>query len=268
MDQTASKVLTAFRQLVAKQIPGFLNGFYVYGSLALSDYIPGKSDIDFVAISEQRANQSQIRSLARIHREIRKEFPKSNLSGIYVCPDDLGKSKLQVSPFPYFTNGRMHREGYFEMNEVTWWELKHKSICLVGEPKTQLQFGLGVKSLKKSVTLNMLNYWDSWIKLHAKIWAPPSWLLSVFPSMVEWGALTVSRQYFTLRKGDVTSKTRAGKFCMREFPSDYHPFLGEVLDNRDRAAPTLLLDLSRSRVAIDYMSFVISECRRRELFEF
>lgn len=269
INDTAAEILEAYQQRIMESVPGFLDGVYVYGSVALHDYIPKQSDIDFVAISAQRANTQQFRQLVNVHRQIGRAFPRSKLSGIYVCWDDLGKSRKQIHPYPYCSNNRMRKQGYFELNEVTWWQLRKKSICIFGEQDRNFDFNISETSLKKSVTLNMQNYWKPWVKRHSHRWSYQNWSLACFPRLVEWGALTVSRQFYTLSTGDVTSKTAGGFYCLEQFPKKYHAFLSEVIDIRkSEDIGFCSVSLRRSKAAIDYMSFVFSECERRHLFNY
>jgi len=264
----ADEILQAYRLRIQKSVPGFLEGLYVYGSVALNDYNPRSSDIDFVAISAQRANPQQFQRLAGVHRQIQKAFPGAKLSGIYVCWKDLGKSRMQISPFPYCKHNRMRKPGFFELDDMTWWQLKHKSIPIIGEPGPNLDFKISDQALKKAVTLNMKNYWNPWIERHSRIWSYRNWSLSCFPGLVEWGTLSVSRQFYALSTGDITSKTNGANYCLEQLPEKYHAFLKDVIRIRQHRNHVFSFNRRRSKAAIEYMSFVMSECERRDLFKY
>jgi hypothetical protein len=268
INETASKILQVYQQLIAELVPGFVEAIYVYGSVTLGDYIPGRSDIDFVAISPQRASVQQYRALNRVHRLVQRSFPKASLSGIYVCWDDLGKSKNEIAPFPYCNSDQMHRAGFFELNEVTWWQLKHKSIRLLGKCDERFQFGVSADRLKKSVSLNIRNYWKPWVDARSSYLSYERWLMACFPRLVEWGVLTLSRQYYTLVTGDVTSKTNGGIFCLRKLTKKYDRFLQEVIEIRyGQTRNGLSMNFHRSTMAIDYMRYLIFQCEQRGLFK-
>ena len=267
MDETVSKTLSTYQQLVAESLPNFLEGLYLYGSVALDDYVPGKSDIDFIAISRQRADPNELQRLSRIHRMLKASHPRANLSGIYVSWDDVGKNRQQIPPFPYVDQNRFHEQGLYELNEVTWWQLKHKSVWVCGKPQEEIDLRIGVRQLQKSITLNAKNYWQPWIRRHSRAWSYQGWALACLPRLVEWGVTTVSRQFYTLSTGDVTSKTTATNYCLRHLPTRHHRLLNEVLEirNGDSIGP-VSFSWRRKNAAIDYMKYVYSECEHQNLF--
>ena len=47
-----SVTMSGYARLVDEKLPERIRGLYLTGSLALDDYRPGRSDIDFVAVSD------------------------------------------------------------------------------------------------------------------------------------------------------------------------------------------------------------------------
>jgi predicted nucleotidyltransferase len=52
--------MSAYARLVDDQLPGRIRGLYLHGSLALGDYRPGRSDVDFVAVSDTALQPSEV----------------------------------------------------------------------------------------------------------------------------------------------------------------------------------------------------------------
>jgi len=46
------------------------------------------------------------------------------MNGIYVQVQDIGGLDEDIAPIPYYFDGTTHKAGYFEINPVTWFELK------------------------------------------------------------------------------------------------------------------------------------------------
>lgn len=49
-------LLATYQARIDAEAPGLLQGLYLVGSLALDDYRPGVSDVDFVAVTESPVN--------------------------------------------------------------------------------------------------------------------------------------------------------------------------------------------------------------------
>src|SRR5688500_19225057 len=64
--------MSAYARLVDDQLPGRISGLYLTGSVALDDYRPGRSDIDFVAVSDTALQASELEILRRVHAELRR----------------------------------------------------------------------------------------------------------------------------------------------------------------------------------------------------
>ena len=122
------EIISLYINSVNRYLPHLLEGFYLYGSIALGDYSLELSDIDFIAITKERLQESEIAVLAQVHCEIEFKYKKPNLNGIYLTWSDLGRLPEDTQPFPYYCDGVMHSSGYFELNLVTWYELKHHGI--------------------------------------------------------------------------------------------------------------------------------------------
>jgi hypothetical protein len=60
-----SEVASTYLSAVDAALPGFVQGLYLTGSVALDDFYPAWSDIDFVAVS---ANSLAADALLLIHR--------------------------------------------------------------------------------------------------------------------------------------------------------------------------------------------------------
>jgi hypothetical protein len=262
INEIASKILQQYQRLLEEHAPGFVEAVYIYGSVALDDYVPNKSDIDFIAISAERADSTQYRQLVTVHRLMKRANPNSNLGGIYVCWNDLGKSKTLIPPYPCCHSNRMQRKGYSECNEMTWWQLKHQAICLFSNREGALDdFGVHADRMKRSITLSIQNYWKPWVDKRSSYLSYNRWLLACFPGLVEWGVLTLSRQYYALSTGNITSKTKAGLYCLQRVPKKYQKFLQEVIDIRNNGrAARVSINWQRSQLALEYMRYLIAEC--------
>lgn len=258
MNQRAEEILNLFLEKVEQSLPGLLEGFYLYGSIVLNDFYPKKSDIDFIAISKKRLLAEEFKLLQKIHRAIQSKFPKPNLNGIYIRWEDLGKDKSEISPFPYFYNGKMYKGGYFECNKVTWYELKYHGLVILGKPIKSLDFQLDEVAMVEEIQENLKTYWVKWQREHANWFFYKSYLLLFFEILVEWGVLGVARQYYTFQTKKITSKKAAGVFCLENTPSEFHEILKEAIRIREGKSKSIYSSIfKRRKAALAFMKYII-----------
>ena len=48
---SVERLVAAYLTLVDAEVPGLVEGLYLTGSLALDEFRPGRSDVDFVAVT-------------------------------------------------------------------------------------------------------------------------------------------------------------------------------------------------------------------------
>jgi hypothetical protein len=120
LPQPVQPILEQYKASIQQERPGLVKGMYIVGSIAFGGFNEKFSDIDFVTVTSRKAGPEELATLASLHAEIEKDHPRWKLSGNYLQEDVLGKTKKNGSPGPYYHDGRLHPEGYFEINQVTW----------------------------------------------------------------------------------------------------------------------------------------------------
>src|SRR3954453_4846085 len=94
-------LVTAYLELVDAELPGLIEGLYLTGSLALDDFRPGRSDIDFVAVTAVPVEPSTLASLGQVHSLLSTRLPRPLLEGIYVTLDDLARDPASAGLLVY-----------------------------------------------------------------------------------------------------------------------------------------------------------------------
>jgi predicted nucleotidyltransferase len=98
----ARPVVEAYLAAIDAHLPDRLSAFYLVGSIALGDYRPGASDIDFVAVTPTLLVNTELETLAALHVVLHAAMPSLFLSGIYVTPDDLLRDPRTLTAVPDF----------------------------------------------------------------------------------------------------------------------------------------------------------------------
>ena len=261
--QEAISILEFFKKSLQKEVPGLIEGLYVYGSATLGDYQVGRSDLDFVAFSCQNLNQDELLRLAGIHNRLNQQFPHSKLNGLYLDWSNLGKPARQSSPGPGYFNGRMLPATREEMNLITWFQLKNNALSLLGPDPQRLPFKVNAEDMLTELHGNLAAYWEPWLLRHQSWYRPQYWLLVFFGQKVEWSVLGISRLYYTFKTGAITSKSGAGKYCLEVLPEEYHQILREALNIRQGKGSSLYSGkVARAKAALEYLRSVIKLCRK------
>lgn len=257
----ADRIVADFSEQLQQQLPQLIQGIYVTGSLALNDFYPTKSDIDFVVLCDHLPEKKEA-SLLNIHRLIAKVYPFPPLSGSYVTIKNFLSTTSEVSITLNFHEGSL-RHGKFEMAPVVIAELKSEAITVSGPEAASLNIPLNQHQLKEFLHHNINSYWRNWIDRHSRL-SKRKILLILFPRLTEWGILGVARQLYTLHTGKIVSKTEAGLYCLKELPEKYDSIIKLALETRKDTRTIRILrsytirpSLQRAKATIELVNFII-----------
>jgi hypothetical protein len=249
-------VLGEYIALVHKELPGLLAGMYLHGSLALGAFDPRLSDIDFISITSRRCGATDIDSLRAIHDTLRLRYPQAQLEGSYLQWDDLGRFEDTIPPYPHIHDGVFQASGYFDINAVTWWVLKHRGIAVVGPPSEQFDYQVDWDDLIAKMHHNMNTYWASYTTNPRRI----AWLLSDYG--IQWAVLGVLRQFYTFREHAITSKIGAGAYGLEHAPRQWRRLIQEAINIRAGAtASSYRSRVVRALAAYRFLQLIITACR-------
>lgn len=260
---TVENILKSYVEQVNYKLPGVLSSLYIYGSYVLGDFDKRYSDIDFIAVVSNELWRSDIKKLELIHKKIQRKFPKPNMNGIYVQWSDLGKSPAGIKPFPYFFERKMYRLGHFEINPVTWYGLKYFGRKLLGKDISELPYDINWDAVRKYDSENINSYWKNWIVKAGKNFCAHSLQLLLSRRKVEWGVLSVSRLYYSLKEGSITSKVKAGEYMLKHAPGKFNKIINEALSLRYEKKSSLYSSyFKRKKDVLDYMNYVRDEINK------
>jgi hypothetical protein len=256
--QSVQQVLDEYVALIHEALPGFLNGLYLHGSLALGAFDPRLSDIDFISIISRRCSATDIDSLRAIHDRLVQRYPQAHLEGSYLQWSELGRFEDTMPPCPYIHDGIFHASGHFDINAVTWWVLKHRGIAVVGPPAEQFDFQVDWDDLIAKMHHNMNTYWASFTTRPRRM----LWLLT--DEGIQWVVLGVLRQFYTFREHAITSKTGAGRYGLQHMPRRWRRLIQEVLDIRAGvAASSYRSRVGRAFAAYTFLQLIIVACNTK-----
>src|SRR6266851_7948114 len=234
LPERVHRAVDEYLKAVDHALPGRIDGFYVVGSVALGDFQPGRSDVDFVALVTQPLTAGELHQLSRLQRRLYVQSLVDAIphlrwplvcNGVFVESKDLKRSALQVTAVASHVAGKFTSSGGFDANPVTWLTLKRHGIRLRGPEPADLDVYHSDDEFRAWTLRNLNSYWRHWagdIK-GAGLAAAKALLLRY----VAWGVQGTSRMHYTIATGDLASKTRATDYALDVFP-DWRPLLEEV----------------------------------------
>lgn len=233
----AAAILQELMNGITKLNPGLIRGMYVTGSIPLNDFHPNKSDIDFLILCNELPTTGFRHQLEQLHKKIDHKF-KTKLNGCYITPGSLNVHNSKTIKILCFQEGQMN-ESKFEMAPVTLYELKTTAITLSGIAAHELPVAVDINDVNKFLFENINTYWKNWVTKHSSF-SINRLLLIFFPRLSEWVILGVARQLYTLRTGKITSKTKAGLYCLEHLPEKYHHIIEKAIKIRKENSNHLL----------------------------
>ena len=188
-----SRLLAQFAVDAGRVVP--LTALWAHGSLAYGDFVPGRSDLDLVALVGAPVTDAQRQDLTRAHEAlIAREPLATGLHCSYLVSgeqDDPGREHLTWA----------HQE-LFErpVSPVSRRELHQGGLCLLGPAPAAVLPAVSDAELAAYVRADLRDYWLP------KTARPELWRADIW---VDLGMLTLARAQMTLRDGRLITKREA-----------------------------------------------------------
>jgi Domain of unknown function (DUF4111) len=243
----ARRVVARYLEVGDARCPGIVEGLYLLGSLALGDFQPEVSDVDFVAVTTEALDDRCQEALAAVHAEVRAEADLPAFEGFYVTADELRDSPGRAGPGLFHHEARL-RSGASMRTPVEWAMLARRGVAIRGLQPDALDVFDDRDELACWTLGNLQDYWARWVEQSGDH-ASRAAMAMLTDWGVAWGVLGVSRLLCTLDTGDIISKSDAGRYALDAFGERWHPIVTEALRCRPRplALPESLDDAEPRR---------------------
>jgi hypothetical protein len=262
LDRRVREILAALLDAADMAAPGLIEGFYPVGSVALADFRPHESDIDFMAVMAARPGAVVCDALHKAHVELQARQPRPHIEGVYVTWDDLRRDPDLAAPAPSWHAGRFQADS-FALNPITWHTLAHHGIAVRGPAPVNLTIHTDPARLTAWTRHNLDVYWRPWHDRSARLFSRAG-VAALGAWAPAWGVLSVSRLHYTLATGEITSKAGAGCYVLDTFPARWHRIIDECLRiRRGERGPSLYRNpLARRRDMLAYIDRVITAAKQ------
>ncbi len=259
----AKRVVNEHIAAVEAGLPGLLDSYHLYGSISLGAYQDGRSDLDFFAILNRQACQSDIEALTEIHAALHNQFRKPILDGFYIPKDELkiAVELKQDASALRFNDGKFQGTVAVSIDSIDIYQLITYGVTIKGATVDALNLSVNWDILLERVKDNLNTYWQSWNNKCKRSLSLQALGLLTSLDMVEWGVLGVSRLFYTLNEKGIVSKEQAGEYALQTVPKNWHKIINEALRLR-KGIPTSYYKsvFERRKDAVAYIDFIIDKC--------
>lgn len=182
-------------------------GMYLYGSLALGDFDPRKSDIDFLVAIAGPLSAEHLASLQAMHRRLAagKAKFKQELEGSYIPLAALRRYDPADTRHAHIDRGSGALQ--IEQHDTDWvvqrYSLREYGLALAGPDPRSLIDPISADELRDGV-LGLMWWWELQLADPCRVAAGPYQAYTV---------LSMCRILYTLRHGTLASKPAAARWA-------------------------------------------------------
>lgn len=254
-------MVSTYLAAVDAAAPGLVAGLYLVGSVALGDFRPQRSDIDFVALTARRADGSDLEALGRIHRLPAARRRRPFFDGIYVTRSELAGDPALLERCPTAHEGRLQPAGPGDL--IAWHTLARHGVCCRGPAVDQLRIWTDARALAAWCDHNLDVYWRRRMLEPAARLFSRGGMLGLTAWFCEWCISGVSRLHYTLATGAITSKHGAARYALHTFPARWSRVIREALRiRRDERGALYRSKLQRRHDVLAFMRMAIADAHR------
>ncbi|WP_170112134.1 nucleotidyltransferase domain-containing protein [Nocardia fluminea] len=250
----------SYLALADAEAPGLIEGFYLEGSVALGDFRPEASDIDFVAVTAAPPDAVVLAALERVHTQLRQQQRRPFFDGTYLTWNDLTAGPAAAIGRPISLEGQLQAKSFAgQQTPVTWHTLAHHGVALRGPAIDDLDIWTDPAALATWQNTNLDRYWANGLSRAARLISKPGiGLLTDYGTV--WTVTGISRLHYTIATGDITSKDGAGRHALHTFPDHWHRIINEALRIRrgDSRQPLYRNPLTRRRDILAFGNMAIA----------
>lgn len=234
----ARSVVDRYLGLVDHHLPGRLAGLYLVGSIALGDFAPGRSDVDFVAVLDAPAGDAAIAALETVHATVDAaagDLPE--LDGFYVTHPAFAGEPESANPVAFHLGRRFVRCGEcFELNPVTWATLSRHGVAVRGVAAADLGITVTHERLARWCAANLRAYWTDYAQrtrdLIAAVEPGSDVPAELIGDLLAWAVTGPPRLHHTIVTGEIASKSGAARWALDVYADGWHDLLEAALTAR------------------------------------
>ncbi len=259
-----SRAVLPFLSAADRLLPGAVTDMSVAGSVALDAYRPGASDIDLVAVLDDRWRDRPglILRLRLLHltqwpRVLGRAFRGKGFSATcnvsYIWSSETRLPVSQIHPIASHAGELFQSSTAFDVNPAIWCELDSGGVSVRGRDVADWGIAPEPELLVPWTRQNLRDYWTPLADKIRRQRRPLS------AHRIEWCLLGPARMHATLTTGEVISKDAAGEYARETFP-EHAPILRVALAHLRRTElPPLPLRENWNSLTVSAMGEILAD---------
>jgi predicted nucleotidyltransferase len=209
-------------------------GLYIHGSLAVGDFNPKRSDVDFLVVTKGNLPGELLPELASMHARLSASgLPWADkLEGSYIPQASLRSHDPAHVDHPALrVDGSFAVDGHGYEWVIQRHVLRQHGVVLAGPPLQDLIDPIQPDELRQAARATLEEWW-------APMLEDPSRLRS--REYQAYAALTMCRILYTLRYGAVVTKSQAPRWAQAELGEPWTGLIEQALSWPDEPQPDCL----------------------------
>jgi hypothetical protein len=223
-----------FLVLAERELPaGLLTGLYLHGGVVFGEWAPRESDVDFVATLAYRPGPPEVEALRGVHEQM-AVYSSVRFDGPHVLAADLAGDPRTVPPMPEVTFTRKLEVVASPSWMIVWHELALAGITVTGPELSTLAVWTDQEALRDFTVGNLDTYWRRNAEGLSR--TTPGDLPADERErdyLLSHCVLASVRLHHLLVTGEMTAKSRAGRWALTCYDERWHRVLAEGLRLRD-----------------------------------
>ncbi len=234
INQVMERLLADVRAVLGER----LVGLYLYGSLASGDFVPTRSDIDFVVVTEGELPAGVVSALEAMHNRLWGTGAKwaLKLEGSYITRQALRRYNPEDGPFPCVNEGK-----FYLSRHASDWVLQRQVLLESGVAVA----GPDIRTMIDPVYADEIR---SAVQGYLREWWQP---MMVDPERLRsreyqaYAALSMCRALYTLQYGRLASKTVSARWAQQTLGKGWIDLIERALawpegEQRDEMVETII----------------------------
>jgi hypothetical protein len=219
-------VLKDFLVRIQALLGSHFQGMYLVGSLALGDFDPRSSDIDFVVVTDTEIGDALFERLQDIHAQFAASSSSwaNKIEAVYIPYPALRHAAPNASHYPQIEKGRELFKAPLESGWVFQCiTMRDRSVVVAGSDPRLLVGSIHPQTMCSAAA----EIAGLWLKqaMNDPTWLP--WLRQL--DAQTFVILTLCRLLYSLATGSVASKPRAAEWVQKEFGEPWAKLIERTL---------------------------------------
>jgi hypothetical protein len=252
LPELASAVCETWLDEIDRTSSGLVTGLHLRGGIGFGEFVPGRSDVDFVAILSRRPSMTDEELIEAAHAATNGLRPDVPFDGLHLLEEDLAADPDDCPDVPCVLHGYFEAAARYDLSPVAWHELAGHSVTVRGTlPEVWTDHD------------RLLDFTRTTLRTD---WRSSAEALARFPAEAEtehsceWSVLGVARLHHLLVTGEMTAKSAAGTWGLGHYDEHFHRVIREALRIRAGGPDSEYDDpAARGRDTAEFTAYVVNE---------